>query len=155
MRSRGLRGQVPPAASHLVRGLSRARHSHGDHAERRGRDGRRAPARRRQRVVPAAADQRAPGRHRDHEAAPHHHPAEQDRPGEGGPGQGAARADRQVRAGHGGREGARDTDLGAAQVQHRGHLRVPGQEGARARARLHVPAQAHHHPLVRRQQARL
>lgn len=49
--------------------------------------------------MPATPDQRALGRHRDHEAEAHPDPAEQDRPREGGAGEGATRADREVRPG--------------------------------------------------------
>ena len=52
-----------------------------------------------QRAMSAAADLRALGGHRDHEAAAHPHPAEQDRPRQGDAGQGAVRADPQVRPG--------------------------------------------------------
>lgn len=60
--------------------LCRARHSHGYHAERGSGHGRRAASHSCQRDLPAAADVRAPGRHRNHAPAAHSHPAEQDRP---------------------------------------------------------------------------
>ena len=100
-----------------------------------------------------ATDIGALGCDRDHETAPHHHLAEQDRLGEGSTSQGAVRADNQVRSGHSGREGARHSDLGSAQVQHRGDLRVPRQEGPRPTTRLHQQAKVDHHSIVRRQQA--
>ncbi len=64
----------------LLRGLSGARHPDGDHVERGGRDGRSSAPDRSERDLPAAADERAPGCRRDHEAGAPSHPAEQDRP---------------------------------------------------------------------------
>lgn len=73
MRTTGLRTQDEAHPSRLIRRLSRARHSHGYHAERRSGHGRRTSSRRSQRNVSAAPDIRAFGRRRDNETRAHHH----------------------------------------------------------------------------------
>ena len=91
----------------------------------------------RKRVLPAAPDVRALGRHRNHEAETHPDPAEQDRSDQGGAGEGAARADQELHRGHGGGGRPHHPHLRPAQVQHRGGVRVHHQEDPRASPRLH------------------
>ena len=80
--------------------LSRARHSHGYHAERRCRHGRRTVAHRRQRNLSSAPNIRTPRRRRNHETRKHHHSPEQGRLDQRDTGIGASEKHRCIRQRH-------------------------------------------------------
>mmetsp|Transcript_9386 Transcript_9386/g.39847 ORF Transcript_9386/g.39847 Transcript_9386/m.39847 type:complete len:274 (-) Transcript_9386:468-1289(-) len=155
VRSAWLRGQEDEArAPRVVRGLPRARYFDGHHAQRRGGYGWRASARRRERVVSAAANLRAPRGGGDHAFEAHHHLTEQDRFSARERGGEPVRRDREVHPGHDRGRSSRDSHLGAAQVQHRRGVRVHLREDPGAKARLHLAVPHDRHPELRREQAR-